>query len=73
MSDEIIRRNGRVYLVVHVVEPVESDDGSITFKNYDTEEDITGRENREHMFCKICKFGNYPECMNNCRKIKSDL
>lgn len=71
MDNKIIRRDGRVYLVMHTIEPIECEDGHIEFGNYDREEDITGREDREHPFCKICKFGKYPQCMDTCDDIKS--
>ena len=45
----------------------------VVTKEYDMEEDITGREDRESDFCKICEFGKYPECMSWCERYKAGL
>jgi len=67
---KIVRHDGRVYMVIPTVEPMEDENGNTYFIEYDREEDITGREDREHDFCKICEFGKYPECMEWCKRIK---
>ena len=70
---ELVSHDGKVFMIMHVLEPMEDENGKTYFKEYDMEEDITGREDRESDFCKICEFGKYPECMSWCERYKAGL
>lgn len=65
MSAELFHRDGRIYMICHCSEFIEDDDGGY-FKHYDRERDITETADRKDDLCKICNFGNYPDCLSWC-------
>lgn len=66
----LVYRNGKVYMIVHSHEFVEDGNGGYHFENSDKEVDITGREDRDSDFCKLCRFGRYPGCLERCEDYK---
>lgn len=62
---QLIKRNGRIFLISRCSEFVEDDEDG-HFIHYDTEFDVTDTADREDDLCKICKFGDYPKCLEGC-------